>query len=142
MKDISSNLKRVIIAKVEPGEDLFDSIAQLIKKYSIESGILNCIGALGEFTLGYFNLETKNYNIKTFKENVELISCIGNISFKEDKPIIHLHVNVGRSDYTVIGGHLIQPCIISVTAEISIFEINLKLKRVNDARFNLSLLNI
>jgi predicted DNA-binding protein with PD1-like motif len=142
MKSISVNLKQVIIAKIEPGEDLIDALNDLIDKYKIGSGIINCIGAFKEVTLGFFNLETKTYDFKTFKENVELISCIGNISYKEEKPIVHLHVNLGRKDYSVIGGHLSQPCIISVTAEIYIFETDVKMERVNDATFNLSLLKI
>ncbi|NHJ24443.1 MAG: DNA-binding protein [Candidatus Lokiarchaeota archaeon] len=142
MKSVSTNLKRVIITKIEPGEDLIESLSHLIEEYKIGSGLINCIGALREFTLGFFNLEKKTYDFKTFKENVELISCIGNISYKDDKPIIHLHVNVGRSDYSVIGGHLSQPCIISVTAEVYLFETDMKVERLNDVRFNLSLLNI
>lgn len=142
MKSISTNIKRVIIAKIEPNEDLIDSIINLIEESKIKSGIVSCIGAFKEFTLGYFDLGTKDYNYTTFKENVELISCIGNISHKEKEPIIHLHANVGRSDYSVIGGHLSSPCLISVTAEVAIFETDIELKRKIDERFNLSLLNL
>ncbi|MFW9949011.1 MAG: PPC domain-containing DNA-binding protein [Candidatus Thorarchaeota archaeon] len=142
MKSISTNLKRVLIAKGESGVDLIDSIMHLVEESKIKSGLINCIGALKEFTLGYFNLESLSYDFKTFKENVELISCIGNISYREGKPVIHIHVSLGRSDYSVIGGHLAQPSIISVTAEVYIFETNVKVERVNDPIFNLSLLKI
>ena len=142
MKSIFTNIKGVIIAKIEPNEDLIDSIINLVEESKIKSGIVNCIGAFKEFTLGYFNLESKSYDYKTFKENVELISCIGNISYKEKAPIIHLHANIGRSDYSVIGGHLASPCIISVTAEVAIFETDIEIKRKIDEKFNLSLLNL
>ena len=142
MKSISTNIKRIIIAKIEPDEDLIDSITNLVEESKIKSGIISCIGAFKEFTLGYFDLGTKSYDYKTFKENVELISCIGNIFYKEKTPIIHLHANVGRSDYSVIGGHLASPCIISVTAEVAIFETDIELKRKPDEKFNLNLLNL
>jgi predicted DNA-binding protein with PD1-like motif len=142
MKNIFTNIKGVIIAKIEPDEDLIDSIINLVEESKIMSGIINCIGAFKEFTLGYYNLESKSYDYKTFKENVELISCIGNISYKENAPIIHLHANVGRSDYSVIGGHLSSPCIISVTAEVAIFETDIEIKRKIDENYNLSLLNL
>jgi predicted DNA-binding protein with PD1-like motif len=142
MKTIFTNPKRVLIGKVEPGDDLIDSIMHLVEESKIKSGLINCIGALKEFTLGYFNLDSLNYDFKTFKENVELISCIGNISYKEEKPVIHLHVSLGRSDYSVIGGHLGQPSIVSVTAEVYLFETKVNLERMNDPRFNLSLLKI
>ena len=142
MKSIETKSKRIIVAKVEPNEDLIDSIISLVKKYDIKSGIINCIGALKKFTIGFYNINSKNYNLKTFEEYVELISCIGNISFKHKDPIIHLHVSLGRSDYTVIGGHLTQPSIVSVTGEVKIIELDQKLLRAEDPLFNLSILDL
>jgi predicted DNA-binding protein with PD1-like motif len=142
MKSIETKSKRIIIAKIEPNEDLIDSIINLVKKYDIKSGVINCIGALKKFTIGFYEINSKNYKLKTFEEYVELISCIGNLSYKDKEPIIHLHVSLGRSDFSVIGGHLSQPSIISVTGEVKIFEIDQKLFRAEDSEFNLSLLNL
>ncbi len=142
MKSIETKSKRTIIAKIEPNEDLIDSIINLVKKYDIKFGVINCIGALKKFTIGFYDINSKNYKLKTFEEYVELISCIGNLSYKDKEPIIHLHVSLGRSDFSVIGGHLSQPSIISVTGEVKIFEIDQKLFRAEDSQFNLSLLNL
>jgi predicted DNA-binding protein with PD1-like motif len=142
LKSLKTNVRRVIIGKIEPNEDLISSIIDIVRKYDIRSGIINCIGALKKFTIGFYNLNSKNYKMETFNENVELISGIGNISYKENGPFIHLHVTLGRSDYSLIGGHLSQPSIVSITGEVKIFEIDDKLKRVNDPQFDLSLLDI
>jgi len=142
MKSIETKISRVIVGKVEPDEDLIDSILQMIKDHDIKSGLINCIGAFKKFTIGYFDITSKSYIQKTFEEYVELISCIGNISFKEDQPIVHLHISLGKRDYNIIGGHLIQPSLVSITGEVYIFEIDQKLLRANDPKFNLSLLNI
>lgn len=125
-----------------PDEDLIDSIVIIVKKYDINAGLINVIGALKKFTIGYFNLKTKKYNFKTYEEDVELISCMGNISYKNEEPIVHLHVAVGRSDNSIIGGHLSQPSIISITGEIYIYEISQKIYRVNEPKFNLALLDL
>jgi len=142
MKSIETNIGRIIVARVMPDEDLIDAIKILVKDYDIKSGLINIIGAFKKFTIGYFDLNTKEYNFKTFEENVELISCMGNISYKDGEPIIHIHISVGKGDYNLIGGHLSQPSIISVTAEVFIYEINQKLNRVNESTFNLSLLEL
>lgn len=142
MKSLETKISRVIVGKVEPNEDLVDSIIEMIKKYNIKSGFIKCIGALKTFTIGFYIIDSKEYKMKTFNENVELISCIGNIAYKDEEPIIHLHVSLGRGDYSVIGGHLSKPSIVSVTGEVSIYEIDKKLYRANDPQFNLSLLNI
>jgi len=142
MKSIETKSKRIIIGIVEPNEDLMDSIIEIVMKYKIKSGVINCIGALKKFTIGFYSIFSKDYKMKTFDEYVELISCIGNISYKDKKPIIHLHVSLGRSDYSVIGGHLSQPSIVSVTGEVKILELDQELKRFEDSQFNLSLLDI
>lgn len=142
MKSIESKIKRVIVGKVEPDEDLIDSIIQMIKVHNIKSGLINCIGALKTFTLGYFDVDSKEYLKKKFDEYVELVSCMGNISFKDGEPIVHLHISIGTKDYKIFGGHLFQPSIVSITGEVYIFEIDKKLNRVIDPRFGLSLLDI
>jgi predicted DNA-binding protein with PD1-like motif len=142
LKHLEAKINRVIVAKIEPDEDLIDSILKLVIFYDINSGFLNCIGAFKKFTLGYFDLNKKAYKYKTFTENVELISCIGNIAYKDGEPIIHAHITVGTSDYNVIGGHLSQPSIISVTSEVCIYEIDQKINRSTDQRFNLALLDL
>jgi len=142
MKSIETNIGRVIVARVMPDEDLIDAIKVLVKEYDIKGGLINAIGAFKKFTIGYFDLNTKEYNLKTFEEDVELISCMGNISYKDGEPIIHIHISVGKGDYNLNGGHLSQPSIISITAEVFIYEINQKLNRVNEPPFNLSLLEL
>ena len=132
----------MIVGKIESGEDLIDSIIELVKNYNIKSGFIKSIGALKTFTIGFYIIDSKEYKMKTFNENVELISCMGNIAFKDGEPIIHLHVSLGRSDYSVIGGHLSKPSIVSVTGEVSIFEIDKKMNRINDPQFDLSLLEL
>ncbi|MFX1302477.1 MAG: PPC domain-containing DNA-binding protein [Promethearchaeota archaeon] len=140
MKSIETKVKRVIVGKIEPDEDLINSIIKMVKDSDIKSGFINCIGALKKITIGYFDVESKEYLTSTIEEYVELVSCMGNISFKEGKPIIHLHVSIGTRDYNIIGGHLMQPSIISITGEVYILEIDKKIKRVIDPQFGLSLL--
>lgn len=142
MKNIVTKVSRVIIGKIEPDEDLIDAIIKMVNEYDIKSGLINCIGALKKITIGYFDIESKKYLTKTIDEYVELISCMGNLSFRDGKPIIHLHVSIGKRDYNIVGGHLIQPSIVSITGEVFIVEIDRKIKRSEDPQFNLSLLEI
>jgi len=142
MKSIETKTKRVIIGKVEPEEDLIDAIIAIVNKHKITSGLINCIGALKKFTIGYFDIESRRYLTRTIDEYVELVSCMGNIFFKNGEPIVHLHISIGTRDYNIIGGHLLQPSIISVTGEVCILEIEKKIERSNDLKFNLSLLDL
>ena len=142
MKSVETKIGRVIVGKILPDEDLIDAVTEIVKKHEIKSGLINIIGALKQFTIGYFNLHTKQYNFKTFNEDVELISCMGNVAYKDGEPMIHLHVTVGKDDFSILAGHLSQPSIISVTGEVYIYEIAQKLNRVNDPQFDLSLIDL
>jgi len=142
LKSIETKVSRVFVGKIEPDEDLIDSIIKMVNEYDIKSGVINCIGGLKKTTIGYFDIESKEYLTRTIDDYVELVSCMGNISFKDVKPIIHLHASIGTRDYNIIGGHLIQPSIVSITGEVYILEIDRKIKRINDPQFNLSLLAI
>ena len=142
MKSIETNIGRVIVARVMPNEDLIDATKDIVNIHNVKSGLINVIGAFKKFTIGYFDLSSKKYNFKTFEEDVELISCMGNVSYKNGDPIIHIHVSVGKDDYNIIGGHLSQPSIISITGEVFIYEIDKKLNRINEQPFNLSLLEL
>jgi len=142
MRSVETNLKRVIVGRVMPGEDLIQAIIKLAKKNEIKAGFINVIGAFNKFTIGYFDIDIRQYNFKTYEEQVEIISCTGNIAYKEREPVIHIHVSVGRGDYSLIGGHLSQPSIISVTGEVLINEIEQQLTRSNDLHFKIPLLDI
>ncbi len=142
MRSIEAKIGRVIVGKVEPDEDLIEAIITMVKNHKIQSGLINCIGALKKFTVGYFNIDTKIYERKTFEEYIELVSCMGNIAFKDGEPIIHLHISVGNQENSIRGGHLFQPAIVSITGEVYIFEIDQKLQKKTDLKFNLSLLNL
>ena len=142
MRSIETKINRIIVGKVEPDEDLIDAILEMVQKHKIHSGLINCIGALKKFTIGYYNIDTKIYETKTFEEYIELVSCIGNIAFIDGEPVIHLHITIGNREYSLMGGHLIQPAIVSITGEVYILEIDQKLYRKSDSKFNLSLLNL
>ncbi|MBN1216674.1 MAG: DNA-binding protein [Candidatus Lokiarchaeota archaeon] len=142
MNSIETSAERVIIAKLYPDEDIIDSLIKIVKKHNIKSGLINIIGALKKVTLGYFDITQKDYKFETIIDDVELLSCMGNISYKDEDPLIHLHIIVGRNDFSVNGGHLGQPSIISVTGEVYIYETSSKIKRLYNNQFKVSLLNI
>ncbi len=142
MKSIETKVERVVIGRIMPDEDLIDAITEMVKKYEIKAGLINVIGALKKTTIGYFQMKTSKYNFTTLDTPVELISCMGNVAWKDDEPVIHLHVTIGKEDYSIMGGHLSQPSIISITAEVYIYEIGQKLVRTNEPQFNLPLLKL
>jgi len=74
----------------------------------ITAGTIYGLGAINKVTLRFFNPVTKKYVDKTFQEQMEITNLTGNISTMDGKTYLHLHITVGRSDYTALAGHLLS----------------------------------
>lgn len=141
MKTMKMEIQKVHLIKLEKGEDLLQSIVQYVKENNIMAGYLTGIGALEKGKIGYFDLKGKKYLNQSFKE-VELLSCIGNISKNKgtQEPIAHIHIVLGEKDGQCLGGHLIEG-LVSVTAEIYLVETRPSVFRTKDDTTGLYLLS-
>lgn len=142
MKSREYKIGRVVVAKLEEGDDIIDSVAEVAKKHDIKSGLVNVIGAFKKVTIGYFDLNTKEYTFKTYDIPVEMTTCMGSVAQKDGKPIVHLHITIGKEDHSLLGGHLGQPSIISVTGEVFIYEFEPAIQRATDPKWGLSLMDL
>ena len=96
------------VFRVASGRELVKEIKGFAEEHNIGCGMVNIIGALKSATLGYFNRNKKKYERIEVDEQSELVSCIGNISLKDNDVFVHLHAVLASRDFSVIGGHLLQ----------------------------------
>lgn len=85
-----------------------DALAAFCSQNIILAGTVNGLGAVNEATFRFLNPQTMKYVDKTFSEQMEITNLTGNISQKDGKPYLHLHITASRSDYSCIGGHLLN----------------------------------
>jgi len=139
MKKIESKLGRVIFARLLENEDLLEAISNTAKKTRITAGFFILIGTLKEAKLGFYR--QGKYEPIQIDEPVEIVSCIGNISLKEEKDlVVHAHVSVSDEKGQVFGGHVLPGCIVAATAELMLVEAaDAKLQREFDEKTNLYL---
>lgn len=136
----SSEEESLIVAKLDDGEDLLESLEDLVKKHNIRSGlVVSGIGMLRNFVLGYFN--GKEYQKKEFKTPCELVSLLGSITTDEEI-VIHLHTSLADENNNVVGGHLFQAEVCSLN-EIVIRRLDeISLRRQLDPETGLKMLDI
>ena len=48
----------------------------------------------------------KEYSFFELNKNLEITSLTGNISLRDDEPMVHAHITVSDSDGRTFGGHL------------------------------------
>ena len=83
------------------------AIAAFCAEKGILAGNVVGLGAVSEATFRFLDPTTLKYVDKTFTEQMEITNLTGNISQKDGKPYLHLHITASRRDYTCIGGHLL-----------------------------------
>ncbi len=96
------------IVSINNHTEIVKALNAFCKEKGILSGSINGIGAIGELTLRFFNPKTKAYDDKTFREQMEISNLTGNISSMNEQVYLHLHITVGRSDYSALAGHLLS----------------------------------
>jgi predicted DNA-binding protein with PD1-like motif len=142
VRSIQTEIKRVIFAKMEPGEDVLGAIEDVARKHGVQSGQLSLIGAISQAKLGYYHRESAKYRDFTVDEDVEVVSCIGDISTHEGNLVVHAHMIVADEKGKCWGGHLLSGCTVSVTIELVIIETEIELIRKRDDVTGLNLLHI
>lgn len=138
MKIHESKIGRVVFARLSEDEDLLEAIALRAKRAKINTGFFILIGALKKAKLGFYR--EQEYKPIEISEPVEIVSCMGNISIKEQELIVHAHISVSNEKGEAFGGHLLRGCVVSVNAELVLVEAaDLRLQRQLDEKTKLYL---
>lgn len=127
------------LVRLETGEEVISSLRNFANAYRIGFGAVRAIGTFQRITLGYYDLDTKSYQHKDLEEPVEVLNMTGNITKREDgQRHVHAHVTVGRSDYTTLGGHVVEATV-GPTVEAVIETVPTTIRRRHDPDTNLEL---
>ena len=126
------------IVSLDNHVSLMEALAAFCNEKGILSGSISGLGATNSATFRYLNLETMEYVDKCFNEQMELTAIEGNISRKDGSVYLHVHVTASRSDYTCIGGHLLDARI-SGACELFIEDYGLEVGRCKDPETGLNM---
>ena len=125
----------------DPGDEAMEELTNFAKENDLSAARFTAIGAFSDATLGYFDMEKKEYEKIPVDEQVEVLSLVGDVALFEGEPKLHAHAVLGRSDGTTRGGHLlgahVQP-----TLEVVIVESPEHLRRETDEETGLPLLAV
>ncbi len=122
----NAKLDNLVITRLMPGDDLFESLKKIAKDNTIERGIIvSAIGSLKDVVFVNVRPQTgipvKAEDMIEIEEAgpFELLSLEGNFfpSQEDGEPVVHLHAILGTSSGTVTGGHLLKATVFT-TAEI------------------------
>lgn len=112
---------KAYVFRVPEGVELISYLSEFAAKNNILLGAIMVLGMLKDPIIGYFDKEQGRYRENSLKGTYELASSIGNISLRDGKPFIHLHVVLGGPNGETYSGHLLRAEV--YIAEVIIFEL-------------------
>jgi predicted DNA-binding protein with PD1-like motif len=126
----------------DTGDEAASGLLAFAREHRLAGSHFTAIGAFSDATLGYFDWQQKDYQKIPVREQVEVLSLVGDISLDEKgEPKVHAHVVVGRRDGTALGGHLLEAHV-RPTLEVVVVESPQHLQRRYDPQSKLALIRL
>lgn len=130
------------VIKLVKGERLAPALEQFCAETKLEGAWLSGLGGTLEVTLGFYNLEKKQYEWQTLEGLREIVSLAGNLAADEQgKMMFHMHGSFGTADLQVKGGH-VKDLVAGATVELFVHHILEPLKRKTDPETGLKTLDL
>jgi predicted DNA-binding protein with PD1-like motif len=125
----------------ETGEEAVAGLREFAAAANLIGSHLSAIGAFSGVVLGFFDPDARRYVPVAVREQVEVLSLLGNVAQHDGRLKVHAHVVVGRRDGTALGGHLLEGHV-RPTLEVIVVESPEHLERQTDEVTGLALLKI
>ena len=129
----------LIAVRLDRGEELVASLQALCEELDLCSAIVTGIGAAKGATVCMFNMETGQYANTELPQFLEITNLSGNVTRKDGKPYLHLHITLADGAGNAFGGHL-KRAVIGATAELFLLRNDLAIERKLDAETGLNLI--
>ena len=86
---------RTFAVVMEKGDEAAGALSAFAHDHHLTGAGLTAVGAFREATLAYFDPESMSYEEIPVREQVELVSLVGDIALRDGEPALHAHVVLG-----------------------------------------------
>jgi predicted DNA-binding protein with PD1-like motif len=115
--------RRILVVVCDDGEEAIETVSNAVREHSIRAAQVTAVGGFRSGELGYFDRITREVLHIPVREQVEVLSLVGDIAEKAGQPAPHLHAVLGRRDGSTMGGHLLRgevwPTLEVIVAEVA-----------------------
>lgn len=120
-----------IVVRLDKGDEIAKCLLEVAEKEGVTLASVAGIGATDDLNVGVFDLDAGEYKRLHYTGNHEINSLVGNLTTKDGKPYLHLHITCTNVNGKVVGGHLFDARI-SLTAEIFVHKLKGSVNRKYD----------
>ena len=139
VKQISANGERRFVVVLDTGEEAVECLLSFARDNRITAAAFTGLGAFRDVTLGFFDIERKEYEGVCMDEQTEVVTLVGNFATKDGEAKLHAHAVVSKRDGRAYGGHLLEAHV-RPTLEVVVTESPAELRRETDPETGLPLL--
>jgi uncharacterized protein len=133
--------QRTFVLVFDLGDEVQHGLTEFARRERLRGSRLTAIGALSDAVVAFFDWEKKDYRRMAIREQVEVLSLVGDVAVKDGEPKVHAHIVLGKADATAHGGHLIEGHV-RPTLEVVIVESPGHLQREMDETSGLALIRL
>lgn len=137
MKEFASSNGTVIV--VNRGEEVTTRLTEYARQHNLTAAWVSGLGGAGTATLGFYDIEAKDYEWRQYNTPLEILNLTGNLAIIDDEPFWHIHGTFGTRDYQAIGGH-VKELVVGLTCELLVTPLDTPLTRTFDDETGLKLL--
>ncbi len=105
------------VFRLRRGTDLLKALQEYARTRRIAAGTV--VSGVGCVTRARVR-DASGVTVRELDEPLEIVSLMGTLSVART----HLHIALAREDLTVLGGHLMEGCIVNTTAEVVLLELD------------------
>ena len=105
------------VFRLRRGSDLLKALQEYARTRRIAAGTV--VSGVGCVTRARVR-DASGVTVRELDEPLEIVSLMGTLSVART----HLHIALAREDLTVLGGHLMEGCIVNTTAEVVLLELD------------------
>lgn len=103
--------------RIDRGEEILAQLKILCENEKITLAEVKALGAIDNFNVGLFDVDTKEYHVNHFTFPAEIVSLWGTVTTMDGKFYAHVHMSAGDKNGKVFGGHL-NSARVSATCEM------------------------
>ncbi len=130
-----------LLIRLMTGEAIVGGLLAVAAAEHIGAASVSGIGAARDVELGYFDRAARQYERRTFPDEMEVVSLTGTLGLDDSRPIAHLHAVLSRRDFTTVGGHLFEGRA-GATIELVVRALPGTLRRTEDDATGLLLMDV
>ncbi|WP_107079865.1 PPC domain-containing DNA-binding protein, partial [Micromonospora sp. MH33] len=123
----------------DKGEEPVSAIGAALHRHDLRAGRVTAVGGFQEAEVGWFDRERRDYRRIPVREQVEVLSLVGDVAARDGEPVLHVHAVLGRADGSTVGGHLLSARVWP-TLEVIVTEVAPELAKQVDPETGLALI--